>query len=775
MTSGIAEGTKVGRYSLLTRLASGGMANVWLARVDGVGGFQKTVVVKTILPHLADDPEFVRMFIDEALLASRIQHPNVVNIFDLGESHGSYFIAMEYIAGRTLRHVQREVKRSHRAPPPWFVLRIVASACDGLHHAHTMVGDDGKPMPIVHRDVSPENIMVSFAGDTKVLDFGIAKASNMASKTRAGVLKGKHAYMAPEQIEGAIEGRAPHPRIDVYSAGVVLYELLTGHRPFRGANELALLRQILDTVPAPPHTSCPWVPEDLSMLVMKAMARNPNERFQSALELRDAIESYLQASRSFPTRGHVANYLQGLFGDIATVPGLTERPPVAASAATPTSSPSGAGWREASQADDPWQVSEELESPVTIDLSMVLFSDDEPPESQVGYPRSEGHAKPATSPPPRVDPSLRTVDKGWDETILTLDLDDIESSDPSPPRPAPPAPPKLQPKPAANTVEPKKPSKPPAAPIEVEVPKASVPKADGKPAAAVPESAPSAQVQGSTVEVELPKASTRGAHQTPSAPIPVAAPKAPKSKPPQKPTAVEVELPKAVTRGSEPGKTEPRQPVDVDVPKPSTAQAEKVSAPKAKDQPVRVELDLPKPATTGKAQGAPTRETAPSEKDSKPPAEASVAKPRLSAGFNARKSSSDDLSTPSGVHLWDLLTQRVRAEKLSETTDDEVKAQEAAPNPEFTEPTPAAHAWDVVVGRIRGSAETETTLPIPPVDRNKKASDWFDEGLAHWRNKDLEATLACWTKALEMDPGNRRYESNLRKLREQVSKRDKDR
>jgi serine/threonine-protein kinase len=731
MTTGIAEGTKVGRYSLLTRLASGGMANVWLARVDGVGGFQKTVVVKTILPHLADDPEFVRMFIDEALLASQIQHPNVVNIFDLGESHGSYFIAMEYIAGRTLRHVQREVKRSHRAPPPWFVLRIVASACDGLHHAHTMVGDDGKPMPIVHRDVSPENVMVSFAGDTKVLDFGIAKASNMASKTRAGVLKGKHAYMAPEQIEGAIEGRAPHPRIDVYSAGVVLYELLTGRRPFRGANELALLRQILDTVPEPPHATCPWVPENLSALVMKAMARSPSERFQSALELRDAIETYLQASRSFPTRGHVANYLQGLFGDITTAPGLTERPSAVVGATTPTSSPSGAGWREASQADDPWQVSEELESPVTIDLSMVLFSDDEAPESQVGYPRAEGQAKPATPAPPRTDPGLRTVDKGWDETILTLDLDDIEPSAPSLARPAPPAPPKRQPKPPTMTVEPKQEAKAPAKPTPV--------------------------------EVELPRASTHGAKAKPTAPVPSVAahpnPSKGKSTPP-KPT-VDVELPKASTRGSEPERPAPRETtralVDVDMPKSSTSgMSGKVDPPSEKNQPVRVDIDLPKPTTRGKAHEAPARDV--------------VAAP------TAAKPAIDDMATPSGVHLWDLLTQRVRAEKLSETAEIETKAQEASPVTEPSEPTPAAHAWDVVVGRIRGSTDTEVTaVPSPTVDRNKKASDWFDEGLTHWRNKDLDATLVCWTKALEMDPGNRRYESNLRKLREQVSKRDKDR
>lgn len=607
-SSAIAEGAKVGRYTLLTRLASGGMANVWLARVEGAGGFQKTVVVKTILPHLAGDPEFVRMFIDEAVLASRIAHPNVVSILDLGETGGSYYIAMEYIAGRTLRHVQRELKRTRRVPPPWLVLRIMASACDGLHHAHVMVDDDGTPMHIVHRDVSPENIMVSFTGDTKVLDFGIAKASNAASKTRAGVLKGKHAYMAPEQIEGAMDGSSPDPRIDVYSAGVVLYELLTGRRPFRADNDLALLRLILDTTPEPPETSCSWVPGPLSDLVMRAMARDPKARFQSALELRDAIEGYFQSTGSFPTRGHVANYLQGLFGDLAREP--------AVSAVRQTSSPA----RRDSQLADPWESTGDLASPMTIDLSMVLCSDDENPDSQPLSSLSPlGNARPADPPPPLdsdapasepppVDDSISAVDVGWD-------------------------------RPTTSGVEP----------------------------------------------VEIPRPITSGQSATPK-----------------------------TWRPSAPGEPATEEP-----------------GPSAGEPPAaRSREGEPRPAEVDVAQDS------------------------------------------GGVHLWDLLTQRAREEKAVEDATAEQHPADVGEHPvpdETVSSGSTGHAWDRVVNRIRGTIAPDDSTTRDPEERPKRASDYFDEGLTCWRNKDLEGTLACWTKALEMDPENRRYESNLRKLKRQMS------
>lgn len=319
-------GAKLGRYELLTHIAKGGMADVWLARASGPVGFQKTLVVKTILPHLADDPEFVRMFIDEAVIAAQLDHPNIVHIFDLGEIDGFYFIAMEYIAGRSLRVVQRELHKSKRVPPPWFVLRSVSSACEALHHAHNQRDANGKPLNLVHRDVSPENIMVSFTGETKVLDFGIAKVSSAPSKTRVGVVKGKYAYMAPEQIETVVDGSPLDARIDIYSLGVVMYELLTGRRPFRGANDLALLRQILSVDPEPPSSFCNWIPEPLSDLILKAMARAPSKRFATAAQLQQAIEEFLASQGFHPTHLHVGAFMRSVFGEEAAEP-LPVRPP----------------------------------------------------------------------------------------------------------------------------------------------------------------------------------------------------------------------------------------------------------------------------------------------------------------------------------------------------------------------------------------------------------------------------------------------------------------
>jgi serine/threonine-protein kinase len=288
------------------------MADVWLASAEGAGGFQKNVVIKTILPRLADDPDFVRMFIEEALLAAKLSHPNVIHIFDLGESACSHFIAMEYIAGKTLREIHRQLKAEKRLPPPWFVLHVAAAACDGLDHAHTLHDEVSGHVGLVHRDVSPENIMVSFMGDTKVLDFGIAKASTSPAKTRTGVLKGKHAYMAPEQIEAAAVSSAPDPRSDIYAMGVVLYELLSGAKPFRASNDLALMRLILAGEAKPLSDFCPWIPESLSRLVAKAMSRSVDDRFQTAAALRSAIDIYLRSVNEFPSRNHVAEFMATL-------------------------------------------------------------------------------------------------------------------------------------------------------------------------------------------------------------------------------------------------------------------------------------------------------------------------------------------------------------------------------------------------------------------------------------------------------------------------------
>ena len=307
------EGRQLGRYELITRLATGGMAEVWLARARGIKGFRKTIVLKTILPHFADNPDFVRMFINEALLAAVLNHPNIVQIFDLGQIGDRYFIAMEFVDGRTMRQVQRALAKARKITPPWLVLHVAMAACEALEHAHNKCGDDGEALNIVHRDVTPENIMISFAGTTKVLDFGIAKASIAASETKAGTLKGKYAYMAPERIMGMKEGEKPDGRSDVYSMGIVLYEMLTGVRPFKANNELLLLKQITEDDPKPPRTIARWVPARLDQIVTKAMVKDPALRYQSAAELREELHEFLISVDSHPTERHVSEFLCKLF------------------------------------------------------------------------------------------------------------------------------------------------------------------------------------------------------------------------------------------------------------------------------------------------------------------------------------------------------------------------------------------------------------------------------------------------------------------------------
>lgn len=291
------------------------MADVWLARATGPGGFRKTVVLKTILPELASNPEFVRMFINEALLAAALDHPNIVHIFDLGEMPQGYFIAMEYIAGKTLRQIQKTLRKERKVPPVWFVLEVCSTVCDALAYAHTRCDSSGKSLDLVHRDVTPENIMVAFTGDTKVLDFGIAKASIDAAATKSGMLRGKYAYLAPEQIIGEAQGSTVDQRADIYSLGVVMYEMLTSVRPFRADNEVALLKAILETgrQPTPPTVLAPWVSKPLETIVLTAMARDPADRFQHAHEFRAAIEGYLSSQGLFPSGRHLAAQLAAMF------------------------------------------------------------------------------------------------------------------------------------------------------------------------------------------------------------------------------------------------------------------------------------------------------------------------------------------------------------------------------------------------------------------------------------------------------------------------------
>jgi serine/threonine-protein kinase len=311
---------RVGKYRLLNLLATGGMGEVYLARQEGPAGFSKPAVVKRILPHLSKDPAFVELFLNEARLAALLTHPNCVHIFELGEADGTYFIAMEHVHGRTLRSIQKRLQAQGRPFPPVQAARICAQALHGLHSAHTLKGDDGKSLGIVHRDVSPDNVMVGFNGEVKVLDFGIAEAGRVRSEPSGGNAKGKFAYVSPEQLNAEpLDGRA-----DQWSVGVVLYELLAGSRPYTAPVDGALINLILNSEPAPLTQAAPDAPAPLVAIVERAMKKSRAARFDNAEEMALALEGFAASQNAALTNSETQAFMRELFGEeaLAPLPGL---------------------------------------------------------------------------------------------------------------------------------------------------------------------------------------------------------------------------------------------------------------------------------------------------------------------------------------------------------------------------------------------------------------------------------------------------------------------
>jgi len=287
---------RIGKYRLVSLLASGGMGEVFLARMEGPAGFARTVVIKKILPHLAREQAFVQMFLDEARVAAQLTHPNIVQVIELGEHEGTWFMAMEYVHGKSARTLRQELKAKGEVMPPLVVARILSQALQGLHYAHTATSDVGVPLNVIHRDVSPDNVMVAYSGAVKVLDFGIAKAADVLHTTRTGTVKGKYAYMAPEQLLA----EALDPRADVYAAGVVAYELLAGKRPYTAPSEAALVKRILDSPPAPLSEVAPHVPPQLAAIVAKALEKDRNLRHASAEAFAVELEEWIAAQPTDP-------------------------------------------------------------------------------------------------------------------------------------------------------------------------------------------------------------------------------------------------------------------------------------------------------------------------------------------------------------------------------------------------------------------------------------------------------------------------------------------
>jgi serine/threonine protein kinase len=299
----------VGKYQLLAILGKGGMADVFLALARGPAGFNKLAVVKRLRGSLADDPHFREMFLDEARLAARLNHPNVVHTYEVGSHADVYFIAMEYLEGQSLNKIIKEGQKQSQPFDPLFCARIMSDALAGLHHAHTLKDYDGTPLSVIHRDVSPHNIFVTYDGLVKVVDFGIAKAASSSVETEVGVLKGKVAYMSPEQAGGGhIDARA-----DIFAAGIVLWELLTKERLMGGDSAAATLHRLLmEPIPRVSTVRGDVEPE-LEGILSRALEKDPRDRFQSAQEMRDALDEYIARSRRVLRADDIGRQVSGMF------------------------------------------------------------------------------------------------------------------------------------------------------------------------------------------------------------------------------------------------------------------------------------------------------------------------------------------------------------------------------------------------------------------------------------------------------------------------------
>ena len=300
-----------GKYYLLERINVGGMAEVFKAKATGVEGFERMVAVKRILPSIAEDEEFITMFIDEAKIAVQLTHANIAQIFDLGRVDDSYFIALEYVHGKDMRAIfNRARARSEQLPIP-MACYIIMKLCEGLDYAHNKRDAGGQFLNLVHRDVSPQNILVSYEGEVKIIDFGIAKAAGKAGRTQAGILKGKFGYMSPEQVQGLEIDR----RSDVFGVGICLYELLTGERLFVAESDFATLEKVRNVDIMPPSTYNRRIPEELEQIVLKALARDRDQRHQTAMQLHDELQGFMYSSGNFFGRRDLSMYMHRAFAE----------------------------------------------------------------------------------------------------------------------------------------------------------------------------------------------------------------------------------------------------------------------------------------------------------------------------------------------------------------------------------------------------------------------------------------------------------------------------
>jgi serine/threonine-protein kinase len=315
-------GTRVGRYRVLSELGRGGMANVYLAVAQGPGGVNKLVVLKALLPELANESESLTMFLDEARLAAQLNHPNVVQTYEVGKEGDRHVMVMEYLEGQSLSAIVKRGDLVGEPMPLKLQLRVIMSVLEGLSYAHDLSAYDGKPLHLVHRDISPQNVFVTYDGQVKVLDFGIAKAASSSTHTQAGVIKGKLAYMAPEQIvANAIDHRA-----DLYSIGCMLWAAATGRKLWKDTPDVQVMRRVMQGDVPPPQSYNPGCDSELNHIVMKALAWQREERYQSAHELQQDIDAYCDRYTGEARQKDLASFVSKLFAETrAELKSLIER------------------------------------------------------------------------------------------------------------------------------------------------------------------------------------------------------------------------------------------------------------------------------------------------------------------------------------------------------------------------------------------------------------------------------------------------------------------
>jgi eukaryotic-like serine/threonine-protein kinase len=402
VAKGSAEvGSTANRYQILGKLAVGGMAEIFLARGANTTGLVRYCVLKRILHEKATDAQFVQMFLDEAKLAAQLQHPNIASVYDIGMLGESYFFTMEYVHGETVRSLLHRAKQRDRSVPLACALTIIAGAAAGLHHAHERNGNDGRPLGIVHRDISPSNLMISYEGNLKIVDFGVAKAADRV-ETKSGTVKGKISYLSPEQCRGTRVDR----RSDLFSLGIVMWEMLTGARLYRRSSDFENMTAIVHEPPPPPSTRRPDVPRAIDEIVLRLLAKSVADRYQTAGEVVEAIENASMRAGTILSSSAVSRLVHDLFGarpepwldlDTETLPFqrmmLASRPLPRNLAPVPL---------------DPVEV--ELAAVPDLSVSMVLEDDlDDGPAAPEPPPRRAQSSPPVAPPSPAAHPPVLAI------------------------------------------------------------------------------------------------------------------------------------------------------------------------------------------------------------------------------------------------------------------------------------------------------------------------------------------------------------------------------